>query len=387
MLERRWHCARVAGLLRRRPIVALLGARQIGKTTLARQVAARWKGATTWFDLENPHEAAQLDAPMLALERLRGLVVIDEVQRRPGLFPVLRVLADRPRRPARFLILGSAAPALVRGTSETMAGRVAHHMLGGLSLEEVGADNLERLWWRGGFPASYLAATEADSAEWRRDFVRTFLERDLALLGIDVAAAQLRRMWSMLAHYHGNLWNGAEIARSLAVSQSTVRRYLDLLAGTFVLRVLPPWHENLGKRQVKSPKVYIADAGLLHTLLGVERSAQLRTHPKGGASWEGFALEQVALRLAVPPEALHFWRTQDGAELDLLVVHGARRLGFEMTWTDAPRMTRSAAIALADLRLQRLDVLHPGPDTFPLAARVRAVALHKLRSDVPRLPR
>lgn len=387
MLDRPRHRRQVAGLLRRHPIVALLGPRQIGKTTLARQVAAGWKGPTTWFDLEDPRSEAQLDPPMLALEALRGLVVLDEVQRRPELFAVLRVLADRRPRQARFLILGSAAPALVRGTSESLAGRVAHHVLSGLSLEEVGAENLERLWWRGGFPPSYLARTEADAAEWRREFVATFLQRDLAALGVSIAPAGLRRLWTMLAHYHGNLWNGAELARSLAVSEATVRRYLDLLAGTYMVQVLPPWHENLGKRQVKSPKVYVSDSGLLHTLLGLRDAPELHGHPKVGASWEGFAMQQVVERLTARPEACHFWRTQNGTELDLLVVHGKRRLGFEMKWTDAPRLTRSAHIALADLRLSSLDLVHAGLETFPLAPPARALALRRIAADLHPLPR
>jgi hypothetical protein len=373
---------RLLGLLRTSPVVALLGARQIGKTTLARQVAGAWKGPSTWFDLEDPRSATQLDAPMLVLERLRGLVVIDEVQRRPDLFPILRALADRPRRSARFLILGSAAPALVRGTSETPAGRVAHHVLGGLTLEEVGPKHWERLWWRGGFPASFAARSDEHAARWRLDFVRTFLERDMAMLGIDVPAAALRRMWSMIAHYHGGLWNGAELARSLALSESTVRRYLDLLAGTFVVRVLRPWHENLGKRQVKSPKVYVADSGLLHTLLDVGDASVLPGHPKSGASWEGFVVDQVAAQLGAEPESLHFWRTQAGAELDLLVTRRGRRVGFEAKWTDAPRLTPSLRTALTDLRLERLDVVHPGRDTYPMADHVRAVALGRLPLDV-----
>jgi hypothetical protein len=366
--------------------VAILGARQVGKTTLARQLVARMDTPTTVFDLENPIDLARLDDPMLALQDRSGLVVLDEIQRRPALFPVLRVLADRPQPPARFLVLGSASPMLLQQSSESLAGRIHYHELGGFALDEVGQDATERLWRRGGFPPAFLATSDAASAEWRRDFVRTFLERDLPQLGVRVPAITLRRFWTMLAHYHAQVWNGAELARAFGVSAPTVRHYLDTLTAALVLRQLPPWFENLGKRQVKAPKVYIADSGLLHTLLNVQTQADLEGHPKVGASWEGFALGEVIARLGAQPEECFFWATHAGAELDLLVVRGNRRWGFEFKRTVAPRLTRSMHSALANLCLERLEVVHAGDQTFPLADTVRALALGRLLDDLDPLP-
>jgi predicted AAA+ superfamily ATPase len=370
------------GLLERFPVVGILGARQVGKTTLARELAALRPEPATFFDLEDPADLARLAEPMLALRNLRGLVVIDEIQRRPDLYPVLRVLADRPELPARFLVLGSASPDLLRQTSESLAGRIFYHELGGFALDEVGVEARDRLWLRGGFPRSFLASAEVDSAEWRRGFVRTFLERDLPGLGVAIPPEMLRRFWTMVAHYHGQVWNGAELARSFGVSEPTVRRYLDLLTAALVLRQLQPWFENLGKRQVKSPKVYISDSGLLHTLLNLETREDLDGHPKIGASWEGFALSEVLVRLGARPEESFFWATHAGAELDLLVVRGRRRLGFEFKLTDAPKLTASIRTALADLKLDRVDVVHAGEHTFPLGERVRAVALGRLDEDM-----
>ncbi|HZF11998.1 MAG TPA: ATP-binding protein [Thermoanaerobaculia bacterium] len=384
-IQRSRHLDALEGLLERFPVVGILGARQVGKTTLARELAARRPDPTTFFDLEDPADLARLGEPMLALRDLRGLVVIDEVQRRPDLYPVLRVLADRPERPARFLVLGSASPERLRQTSESLAGRIFYHELGGFALDEVGAEARDRLWLRGGFPSSFLAESDATSAEWRRGFVRTFLERDLPQLGVAIAPDLLRRFWTMIAHYHGQVWNGAELARSLGVSQPTVRRYLDLLTSALVLRQLQPWFENLGKRQVKSPKVYIADSGLLHTLLNLETREDLEGHPKVGASWEGFALCEVLVRLGARPAESFFWATHAGAELDLLVVRGNRRLGFEFKLTDAPRLTPSMRTALEDLKLDRIDVVHAGEHTFPLGERVRAVGLGRVGEDVEAL--
>jgi predicted AAA+ superfamily ATPase len=366
-------------------VVAILGARQIGKSTLARQVVAQLGRAPHFFDLEDSGDLSKLDDPMLALRDLRGVVVLDEVQRRPELFPTLRVLADRPRAPARFLVLGSASPELLRQSSESLAGRIAFHDLSGFDLGEVGADRLERLWLRGGFPLSYLARSEPESVRWRHDFVRTFLERDLPQLGSLVSAATLRRFWTMLAHWHGQIWNSSEFARSFGVGDTTVRRYLDLLASTFVVRLLQPWHENISKRQVKSPKVYLADSGLLHALLNLPGRQDVESHPKLGASWEGFALAQVIQRLGARPNECYFWATHAGAELDLLVVRGRTRLGFEFKRTVAPAITPSMRVALADLKLKRLDVVHAGDDTFPLAERIRAVSCRRLCNDIARL--
>ena len=377
MLSRDNHLARLRELFADAPVVALLGARQVGKTTLARSLAASWPEPVTFLDLENPAHAARLASAQLALEPLRGLVVLDEVQHRPDLFPLLRVLADRPDLPARFLLIGSASPALSRQASESLAGRLAFHDLGGLSLAEVGPTRLRDLWVRGGFPRSFLASSDARSLRWREDFIRTWLERDLPGLGLGVPAAALRRLWSMLAHWHGQPLNGSELARSLGVADTTVRRYLDILEGTFVVHQLAPWHANLAKRQVKSPRVYVSDCGLLHAFLGVVDHGALLGHPKAGASWEGFGIATVLDLLGARRGEAFFWRTQDGAELDLLVQRGGCRLGFEFKLTAAPRTTRSMHVALADLGLQELVVVHAGEGCFPLAERIRAVALCK----------
>lgn len=385
MIQRTRHLRRVEHLLAHHPVVALLGARQVGKTTLARQIMERDEEPATRFDLEDPDDLARLDEPKLALAHLEGLVVIDEVQRRPELFPILRVLVDRPSSKARFLILGSASPGLLRQSSETLAGRIVHHELDGLALDEVGRDQAGDLWLRGGFPRSFLAASIEDSGDWRRAFIRTFLERDIQELGIQIPGTTLDRFWTMLAHYHGQLWNGAELARAFGVAATTVRRYLDLLTGALVVRQLAPWHENLSKRQVRSPKVYVADTGLLHTLLGIETRESLERHPKVGASWESFVLREAVLRVGARPEECFFWATHAGAELDLLVVRGQRRLGFEIKRTTAPSVTRSMHAARESLRLDRLDLIHAGEHTFPLAPNIRAVAAARLLEDIEAL--
>jgi uncharacterized protein len=381
MLARSAHVRRIRDLLSEFPVVGLIGARQIGKTTLAAAVAEN-EPTSVHFDLEDPRDLAKLNAPMLALEPLRGLVVLDEVQHRPELFPVLRVLADRRAKPARFLVLGSASPNLLRQSSESLAGRIAYHELPGLDLSEVGSERVQRLWLRGGFPRSFVAGSEDASFRWRLEFVRTYLERDLSALGIALPAATMRRFWNMLAHYHGQLWNGAELARAFGVSEKTVRRYLDILESTFMARRLGPWHENLGKRQVKAPKVYVGDTGLLHALLGLESREALSGHPKVGASWEGFAIAEVARRLGARADECFFWRVHTGAELDLLVVRGSKRRGFEIKYTDAPSVTPSMRTAMTDLRLQGIDVVHAGTETFPIAPRVRALALSRIDGDL-----
>jgi len=358
------------------PVVALIGPRQSGKTTLARAIAGTRPGAT--FDLEDPVGARRLAQPMTALEPLRGLVVIDEIQRDPALFPVLRVLADRPRTPARFLILGSATPELARAGAESLAGRVAFVEMGGFDLDEVGERAWRRLWLRGGFPRSFLARSDALSAAWREDFIRAFLERDIRnLADIRTPAAQLRRLWTMLAHQHAQIFNSSEIGRSLGESHVTVRRHLDVLTGTLMVRELQPWHENLAKRQVKSPKVYLRDAGILHALLGVERFSALESHPRLGASWEGFVLDE-AIRIAGERNAF-FWATQAGAELDLLLTIGGKRYGVEVKYSDAPGMTKSMRVAMADLSLERLFVAYPGAQRYPLDHRAEALPVGALR--------
>ena len=381
-MDRPRHLAALAAALRRAPVVAILGPRQVGKTTLARALARRRGGAVTRFDLEDPEDLRQLDDAKLALRGLRGLVVLDEIQPRPDLFPVLRVLADRRPAPARFLVLGSASPELLRQSSESLAGRIHYHELTPFRLDETGARAAGRLWLRGGFPRAFLARSDSESAAWRRDFIRTYLERDVPQLGPRLAAETLHRFWSMLAHYHGQVWASSEFARSFGMSDVTVRRYLDLLTSLFLVRQLPPWHGNLGKRLVKSPKAYVADSGLLHQLLGIGTLDTLLRHPKLGASWEGFALAAVETRLGALPGESSFYATHGGAELDLVVIRGARRLGFEFKRTVAPELTRSMRIALADLRLERLDVIHAGERTYPLAERIRAVALARIQQDL-----
>lgn len=382
MLDRKQRLAEVRAFLRTSRIVGLLGPRQVGKTTLAREIAARHRGAFTLFDLERPEDLARLQEPELALAPLRGLVVIDEIQRRPDLFPVLRVLADRKPLPARFLVLGSASPELLKQSSESLTGRIGYVELAGFDLEEVPATRFERLWLRGGFPLSFLASSEDASLQWRRALIRDFLERDLAEVGLRVPAETMRRFWTMLAHYHGQLWNAAEFARAFGVAETTVRRHLDHLVSTFAVRVLPPWHENLGKRQVRAPRVFVSDPGVLHALLGIRDRGDLLAHPKVGASWEGFALEQVVRRLRAEAHECFFWRTHQGAELDLLVVRGRRRLGFEFKRSTSPAMTPSMRSALADLRLDSLTVVHAGRSAFPLAPKVKAIPFAHLLKEI-----
>jgi predicted AAA+ superfamily ATPase len=382
MIDRPRELEALDRLLRRFPVVGIVGARQVGKTTLARTFADRTRKKVIYYDLENPEDLARLSDPMIALKPLTGVVIIDEVQRMPELFPVLRVLADRPGRRARFLILGSASPALLRQSSESLAGRIAYRQLNGFSLMEVGEGEHLQLWVRGGFPRSYLARTLEASCEWRREFIRTFLEKDLPQLGINIRSTILQRFWSMLAHYHGQIWNASEFARSFGVSDNTVRNYLDVLTAALVVRQLPPWHENIGKRQVKSPKVYITDSGILHSLLNQRTRHDLEGHPKVGASWEGFVLEQIINHIQARPEECYFWSTYSGAELDLLVVRGRRRIGIEVKRTVSPKITPSMRQALKDLRLQGIDVIHAGEGTFPLDEKIRAVSLSRLLADV-----
>jgi predicted AAA+ superfamily ATPase len=373
VIDRRSDVALVRAALRRSRVVALLGARQCGKTTLAREFVP--SGSRNYFDLEDPQSLARLSEPDLALRPLKRLVVIDEIQRRPDLFPRLRVLADRSPLPARFLILGSASPDLLRQSSETLAGRIETVPLEGFRLSDLGASAQSRHWLRGGFPRAYTPRSEADSLAWRRQFLQTLLERDIPQLGISIPAIALRRFWNMLAHYHGQTWNAAELARSLAVNESTVRRYLDLMDGVFMIRQLPPWFENLGKRQVKAPKVYVRDSGLLHALLGITNQRDLENHPKVGASWEGYAVEEV-LKALCPDEA-YYWATYNGAEIDLVLFKDGRRTGIECKRADAPALTPSMRTALADLKLDHLYVLYPGDKTYALGKKVEVMPLAK----------
>lgn len=385
MLHRRREVNILLALLKRYPVVGIIGARQVGKTTLARSIANNTRGTSTYFDLENPEDLARLADPMLALKELQGLVVIDEVHRLPDLFPILRVLADRPKTVVRFLILGSASPELLRQGSESLAGRIAYHELGGFSLEEVGARNYRKLWLRGAFPRSYLAASNSISNQWRDGFVLTFLERDLPQLGVTIRSTTMRRFWSMLAHYHGQTLNSSEFGRSFGVADTTIRNYLDVLSSALVVRQLLPWHENISKRQVRAPKVYVADSGLLHTLLGIRSKLDLERHPKVGASWEGFVIEQVIRWMGFRREDCFFWATHAGAELDLMVVRGQQRLGFEVKLTSSPQITPSMRHAIADLGLNQLYVIHAGDRTFPLDKNISALALPRLLEDLKRV--
>ena len=360
--------------LKESPGVALLGPRQCGKTTLAREVALQ-QGAKI-FDLEDPADAAALENPKLAIQSLRGLVVLDEVQRRPELFPILRVLMDRPGSPAKFLLLGSASPFLVKGVTESLAGRVSFIDLQGFSLDEVGVVHQATLWQRGGFPRSFLSQNEAASYDWRRDFIRTFVEKDFATLGFGSTPSSLGRLWQMAAHYHGQALNASEIGRSLGESYKTVQRHLELLEGAFMIRLLRPWGENMGKRLIRSPKIYIRDSGLLHGLLGIERHDLLLGHPKLGASWEGFALEQILMKF--PKTDAWYWGTQGGAELDLLLMRGGKRWGFEFKCTDAPSSSKSMHSAIESLGLEHLWVIYPGDRQYPMTNRITALPLKQI---------
>jgi len=382
MIQRDQEIEIVGQLLKRYPVVGIVGARQVGKTTLARSFIDRIDEAVSYFDLEDPEDLARLADPMLALKNLKGLVVIDEVQGLPDLFPVLRVLADRRRGQCRFLILGSASPGLLRQSSETLAGRIFYHQLNGFTMDEIGPENHMLLWLRGGFPRSYLARTHTESGEWRRGFIKTFLERDLPQLGVTIRSTTLNRFWRMLAHYHGQIWNSSDFARSFGVADTTVRNYLDLMTSALVIQQLLPFHENISKRQVKAPKIYIADSGLLHSLLNLKTFRDLEGHPKLGASWEGFVIQQIMRPLGARSDECFFWATHAGAELDLLVMRGRQRLGFEIKHTSSPKITPSMQIALSDLKLNRLDVIHAGDTTFPLDKKIRAVALTRLLDDI-----
>ena len=369
--------------LRRSPVTALLGPRQCGKTTLARLFGDRL--SATYFDLESERDVRRLANPELVLGELRGLVVLDEIQRLPALFNVLRVFVDRPDADARFLILGSASPDLVRGVSESLAGRVEFVELAGFDLSETGVERWRRLWLRGGSPRSYLAESDADSMAWRDGFLRTFLERDIPQLGIATPAAAMRRFWTMLAHRHGQTWNATELGRAMSATDKTMRRYLDLLTGTFMVRQLQPWFQNVAKRQVKAPRVYVRDLGVLHTLLDIPNEAALLSHPKVGASWEGFVIEQV-LR-ALQPANAWFWAAHGGGEVDLLVMIEGRRIGFEVKFNEAPTVTRAMHNVVDTLQLKHLFVVCPTPHAYPVAERVSVLPVTQVVDLPARLAR
>jgi predicted AAA+ superfamily ATPase len=361
------------------PLVALIGARQVGKTTLARSYGVSRYGGTIpqthYFDLEDPLALARLANPRLALESLRGLIVIDEIQRMPELFPVLRVLADDQQSDRQFLILGSASLELIKGASESLAGRIRYIDVHPFDLGEVGTSELEKLWVRGGYPRSFLADSDAESVLWRESYVRTFLERDIPQLGFNIAASAMRRFWMMLSHVHGQILNHSDVARSLDISDATVRRYLDILEGTFMVRRLQPWHAKISKRQVKAPKVYFRDSGLLHHLLGISSLGELQTNPRLGASWEGFAMEELLRSLSLRPEEVFFWAVHQQTELDLLTFQNGRPIGYEIKYTESPKLTKSMLAAKELLGLKKLYVVYPGSVSFSLADDVEAIPL------------
>lgn len=369
LIERKTDRTKLTRLISLFPVTAILGPRQCGKTTLSRTLAA-----DAYFDLENPRDLARLEQPQLALEELSGLIVIDEIQRLPNLFPVLRYLVDQEKK-RKFIILGSASRDLIRQSSESLAGRIAYYPLGGFRLSDVDPRALKTLWWRGGLPRSFLAKSDGDSLIWRNQYVMTFLERDIPQLGIAIPARTLRRFWTMLSHYHGQILNFAEMGRSFGISDMTVRKYCDILEGTFMIRILQPWSVNIGKRLVKRPKLYLRDSGLLHTLLSIETREQLHNSPRLGASWEGFALECVCRTLDREEADLYFWHTHSGAELDLFWQAAGRNWGVEFKYEDAPRLTRSMKSAMEDLALARLWVVYPGKTAYRLTEKVRVLPL------------
>ena len=378
MIKRNYYLEQLSAAVRRSPVTALLGPRQCGKTTLAGMFGEGRKAIR--FDLESQPDLRRLQNPEMMLGSLQGVVILDEIQVMPELFNVLRVLVDRPENQARFLILGSASPGIIKNVSETLAGRIEFIELSGFDLQEIGADSWERLWLRGGFPRSFLADTEEDSLAWREGFIRTFLERDIPQLGVQISSAAMRRFWTMLAHYHGKTWNASALARSMGLSDKTVRSYLDILTGTFMVRQLQPWHENIGKRQVKAPKVYIRDSGILHSLLSLSDLYSLSGHPEAGASWEGFTLEQVLK--SIRPSESFFWATHNGAELDLFFLHRGHRYGVEVKFSEAPKVTRSMRLALDNLRLDHLWVIYPGIHAYPVDEKITVFPL----SHVAELP-
>ena len=382
MINRKLELEKLSSMVSSNPVVGIIGARQVGKTTLARQFVASCGQPSVFFDLEDTEDIARLTEPILAFKDLSGLVIIDEVQHAPDLFKVLRVLVDRPEFKAKFIILGSATPALLKQSAESLAGRIAYHELEGFHIDETENGSENSLWTRGGFPRSYLSESDEESFEWRRNFIKTFLERDVPQLGFSIPVATLRRFWTMIAHYHAQIWNASEFARAFGVADTTVRKYLDILTSSLVVRQLQPWHENIGKRQVKAPKVYLADTGILHALFNLRTITDIEGHPKLGASWEGFVINELIRRLGVSREECWFWATHTGAELDLIVIRGNKRLGFEIKRTSAPRITRSMHSAIESLKLDSLYVIHAGSHSFDLANGIKAVSFGRMQEDI-----
>ncbi|MCL5674940.1 MAG: ATP-binding protein [Candidatus Omnitrophica bacterium] len=374
MIPRNRYLHLLQNALKRTPITVLLGPRQCGKTTLAHMLTNLQN--ITYLDLESHEDLSKLQNPTLYLESLRGLVVIDEIQQKPDLFPVLRVLADKKNKYTKFLILGSASPSLIKHASESLAGRIEFIELGGFDMEETGVENLEKLWLRGCFPRSFLAKNNKDSMDWRENFINTFLQRDIPQLGIFIPAPAMRRFWTMLAHYHGQIWNASELAQALGLSGKTVRNYLDILTQTYMVRQLQPWYENIHKRQVKSPKIYLRDSGIFHTLMSIPEKQILWSHPKIGASWEGFMLEQILKTF--PSQNIYFWSSHSGAEIDLVIMSGGKRYGIEFKWNEAPTITRSMQISMHDLNLEKIWVIYPGKNIYPVHKKITVVSATKI---------
>ena len=377
MIERKNAIFLIKQRLNTIPVVGLLGPRQCGKTTLAKQIPFQH-----YFDLERPEDLAKFDQPQLFLEKLKGTIIIDEVQRKPELFPLLRHLVDTHTQ-QKYLILGSASRELIRQSSETLAGRISYFYLTGFTLEEVGEQNQNCLWLRGGYPRSFLATSEGESLQWRKDFITTFLERDIPQLGIAIPAETLRRFWIMLSHYHGQTLNYSELSRSFGVSDMTIRHYIDILVGTFMVRLLQPWHANVGKRIVKSPKIYLKDSGIFHALQTISSDADLFGHPKLGASWEGFALEQLATQLQLTNEELFFFATHGGMELDLFWQQHGKNWGAEFKYTEAPSVTKSMRVAIKDLKLEHLWVIYPGQTSFPIDKKITVLPVTHISTIFP----
>lgn len=369
LLKRNIDINNVTKLINGFSVTAILGPRQTGKTVLSKEISHHH-----YFDLENPRDLARLEQPQLTLEELKGLIVIDEIQRMPELFPLIRYLVDNNTQ-QKYLLLGSASGELMRQSSESLAGRIAYYKLGGFRISDVGISNIKRLWIRGGFPRSYLGKSEKDSFIWLENYISTFLERDIPQLGIGIPANTLRRFWTMLAHYHAQILNYSELGRSFGISDVTVRKYIDILAATFMVRVVQPWHINIGKRLVKRPKIYIRDAGIFHSLISVENEKQLFAHTKLGASWEGFAMECVSRNIGKRDQEMYFWSTHTGSEIDLFWQHEGRNWGIEFKYSDAPKITKSMQIAMRDLKLSHLWVVYPGKESYGLAKNITVCAL------------
>ncbi|MBF0406161.1 MAG: ATP-binding protein [Candidatus Riflebacteria bacterium] len=376
MINRPKYIKQIEKALKRSPVVAILGPRQCGKTTLARQFSSGRK--TFFFDLESSVDDFRLQNPEMALGELTGLIVLDEIQRKPELFNVLRILADRPGKHAKFLILGSASPGIVRYASESLAGRVEFIEVSGFELSETGVMDEKKLWMRGGFPRSFLSKSNENSVKWRENFIQTFLERDLPSLGLKIPAVAMRKFWTMLAHYHGQIWSASDLSRSLGLSDHTIKRYLDLLTGTFMIRQLQPWYENISKRQVKSPKIYFRDSGIFHSFLSIYDKNALMSHPKVGASWEGFAIEET-MRALKPADA-YFWASHTGAELDLMIISNGKKYGFEYKFSETPKATRSMQIAIEDLNLSHLWIVYPGKQSVKIDKQITVLPLSDLSS-------